>query len=151
MRGWMSEGRSYIPPVGIGEVMRAGGIGRVTDSRHPDYEPGELVSGMFGVQRHAVSNGRAVRKVDTSLAPPDQFPLYEYRAAFAQLMNNTFGAGELFKVGTVTAVPHVDGSNATVDVTASGTYPGTDYRTGAPAPQPWQLVNGCVDQCVPAL
>lgn len=25
MRGWMNEGRSYIPPVGIGEVMRAGG------------------------------------------------------------------------------------------------------------------------------
>jgi NADPH-dependent curcumin reductase CurA len=58
-----------VPPVGIGEVMRAGGIGRVTASRHPDYQEGELVSGMFGVQRYAVSDGRAVRKVDTSLAP----------------------------------------------------------------------------------
>ena len=29
MRGWMNEGRSYIPPVGIGEVMRAGGVGKV--------------------------------------------------------------------------------------------------------------------------
>ena len=27
MRGWMNEGKSYIPPVGIGEVMRAGGVG----------------------------------------------------------------------------------------------------------------------------
>ena len=35
MRGWMNEARSYVPPVGIGEVMRAGGIGRVVDSRHP--------------------------------------------------------------------------------------------------------------------
>ncbi|HKO27140.1 MAG TPA: NADP-dependent oxidoreductase [Solirubrobacteraceae bacterium] len=69
MRGWMNEARSYVPPVGIGEVMRAGGIGRVTGSRHPDFHDGELVSGMFGVQRHAVSDGRAVRKVDTSLAP----------------------------------------------------------------------------------
>ena len=69
MRGWMNEARSYVPPVGIGEVMRAGGIGRVTDSRHPDFQNGELVSGMFGVQRFAVSDGRAVRKVDTSLAP----------------------------------------------------------------------------------
>jgi NADPH-dependent curcumin reductase CurA len=69
MRGWMNEARSYVPPVGIGEVMRAGAIGRVTDSRHPDYEPGDLVSGMFGVQRYAVSGGQAVRKVDTSLAP----------------------------------------------------------------------------------
>ena len=32
MRGWMNEGRSYIPPVGIGEVMRAGGIGKVIGS-----------------------------------------------------------------------------------------------------------------------
>jgi NADPH-dependent curcumin reductase CurA len=69
MRGWMNEGRSYVPPVGIGEVMRAGGIGRVVDSRHPDYSVGELVSGLFGVQRYAVSDGRAVTRVDTSLAP----------------------------------------------------------------------------------
>jgi NADPH-dependent curcumin reductase CurA len=56
--------------VGIGEVMRAGGIGRVIESSHPDYEPGQLVSGMFGVQRYALSDGRGVTKVDTSLAPP---------------------------------------------------------------------------------
>ena len=30
MRGWMNEGKSYIAPVGIGEVMRAGGVGRVS-------------------------------------------------------------------------------------------------------------------------
>jgi NADPH-dependent curcumin reductase CurA len=29
MRGWMNEGKSYVPPVGIGEVMRAGALGRV--------------------------------------------------------------------------------------------------------------------------
>jgi NADPH-dependent curcumin reductase CurA len=69
MRGWMNETRSYVPPVGIGEVMRAGAVGRVTNSRHPGFEAGELVSGMFGVQRYAVSDGQAVRKVDTSLAP----------------------------------------------------------------------------------
>jgi NADPH-dependent curcumin reductase len=69
MRGWMNEVRSYVPPVGIGEVMRAGGIGRVTDSRSPDYTPGELVSGMFGVQRYAVSDVRGVNKIDTTLAP----------------------------------------------------------------------------------
>lgn len=69
MRGWMNEARSYVPPVGIGEVMRAGAIGRVTESRHPDYQAGDLVTGMFGVQRYAVSDGQAVRPVDTSLAP----------------------------------------------------------------------------------
>ncbi|HTX13326.1 MAG TPA: NADP-dependent oxidoreductase [Solirubrobacteraceae bacterium] len=69
MRGWMNEARSYVPPVGIGEVMRAGGIGRVTESRHPNFTAGELVSGMFGVQRYALSDGQGVRTVDTSLAP----------------------------------------------------------------------------------
>ena len=48
MRGWMNEGRSYVPPVGIGEVMRAAGIAQVVDSRHPDFAVGELVSGLFG-------------------------------------------------------------------------------------------------------
>jgi NADPH-dependent curcumin reductase len=69
MRGWMNEARSYVPPVDLGEVMRAGAIGRVTGSRHPDYEVGDRVSGMFGVQRYAVSDGGGVRPVDTTLAP----------------------------------------------------------------------------------
>ena len=69
MRGWMNEVRSYVPPVGIGEVMRAGGLGRVVQSSHPDYEAGDLVSGMFGVQRYALSDGSGVNRVDTTLAP----------------------------------------------------------------------------------
>jgi NADPH-dependent curcumin reductase CurA len=69
MRGWMNEGRSYVPPVGIGEVMRGLGLGRVIDSRHPDFAAGERVSGQFGIQRYALSDGRGVTRVDTSLAP----------------------------------------------------------------------------------
>jgi len=69
MRSWMNAGRSYIPPVEIGEVMRAAAIGRVVESRHPNYRVGESVSGIFGVQRYAVSDGTGVTRVDTSLAP----------------------------------------------------------------------------------
>src|SRR5580700_8806656 len=47
MRGWMNDGRSYVPPVGVGEVMRAGGIGRVVASKHPEFSVGDHVSGMF--------------------------------------------------------------------------------------------------------
>jgi NADPH-dependent curcumin reductase CurA len=50
MRGWMNEGKSYIPPVGIGEVMRAGGIGVVTASEHPSFAVGDTVTGTPGVQ-----------------------------------------------------------------------------------------------------
>ena len=59
MRGWMNDRRSYVPPVGIGEVMRAGGVGRVVASRHADFKEGDHVSGMFGVQDYALSDGRA--------------------------------------------------------------------------------------------
>src|SRR5882762_7913296 len=69
MRGWMNAGRSYIPPVEIGAVMRAAGIGTVVESRHPDFGVGDLVSGVFGVQSYAISNGRGVSTVDESLAP----------------------------------------------------------------------------------
>jgi NADPH-dependent curcumin reductase CurA len=69
MRSWMNPGRSYVPPVQIGEVMRAAGIGRVIDSRHPDFHADEHVYGVFGVQRFAVSDGSGVSRVDTTLAP----------------------------------------------------------------------------------
>jgi NADPH-dependent curcumin reductase CurA len=69
MRGWMNEGRSYIPPVGIGEVMRAGGIGRVVASNHPDFAVGDHVNGTLGIQDYAVVEGGRLTKVDPKLAP----------------------------------------------------------------------------------
>ena len=69
MRGWVNEGRSYIPPVGIGEVMRSFSAGTVDVSNNPQFKPGDAVTGMFGVQRYAISNGDRVMKVDASKAP----------------------------------------------------------------------------------
>ncbi len=69
MRGWLDDRPSYVPPVGLGEVMRAGSIVEVTESRHPDYAPGDLVVGMFGVQEQVVSDGAGSHKADVSLAP----------------------------------------------------------------------------------
>jgi NADPH-dependent curcumin reductase CurA len=63
MRGWMNAGRSYVPPVEIGGVMRALTLGRVIDSRHQRFAAGDLVHGTFGVQEHAVSDGAGVYKV----------------------------------------------------------------------------------------
>jgi NADPH-dependent curcumin reductase CurA len=73
MRGWMNAGASYIPPVEIGAVMRAGAVGRVTASAHPGFAVGDEVSGTFGVQEYAVSDGRGVIKIDTSLAGPSTY------------------------------------------------------------------------------
>jgi NADPH-dependent curcumin reductase len=69
MRTWMNAGRSYVPPVQIGEVMRALGAGHVVESHHPGFAVGDEVSGLFGVQRYALSNGAEVNKIDTGLAP----------------------------------------------------------------------------------
>ena len=68
MRGWLDDRPSYLPPVGIGEVMRAGSVIEVTASNHPDYHPGDHVMGTFGVQEHVVSNGRGARKIDPTVA-----------------------------------------------------------------------------------
>src|SRR6202051_4748837 len=69
MRTWMNAGRSYVPPVELGEVMRAGGVGRVVESRNANFAVGEEVYGVFGVQRYAVLDGRGVTRVDTAIAP----------------------------------------------------------------------------------
>jgi NADPH-dependent curcumin reductase len=69
MRTWLNAGRSYVPPVEIGEVMRALGVGHVVESRHPGFAVGDDVSGIFGVQSYAVSDGTEVNKIDTALAP----------------------------------------------------------------------------------
>lgn len=73
MRGWMNEGKSYIPPVGIGEVMRAGGIGRVVASKSPKFAVGDFVSGGTGVQEYwigaADDKTAAFYKVDPNAAP----------------------------------------------------------------------------------
>jgi NADPH-dependent curcumin reductase CurA len=57
MRTWMADQASYIPPVQIGEVMRGACVGRVLESRNPDYTPGEVVLGIFNWQEYATSDG----------------------------------------------------------------------------------------------
>jgi NADPH-dependent curcumin reductase CurA len=69
MRGWMNDARSYAPPVGIGELMRALGVGIVTASRNPRFAVGDHISGVFGVQEYALTDGRGATKVDARLVP----------------------------------------------------------------------------------
>ena len=73
MRGWMNEGKSYVPPVGIGEVMRAGAVGRVITSRDPNIAVGDHVVGVLGVQEYALAKAKGLTKVDPKLVP---LPVY---------------------------------------------------------------------------
>jgi NADPH-dependent curcumin reductase CurA len=69
MRGWMNDARSYIAPVGVGDVMRTLVAGRVVASNHPRLAVGDYVTGMLGAQEYAVVNGDGLVKIDPSLAP----------------------------------------------------------------------------------
>jgi len=69
MRGWMNPGPSYIEPVELGAVMRAGAVGRVIASEHPRFSVGDHVYGALGVQEFALTDGAGVTKVDPTLAP----------------------------------------------------------------------------------
>jgi NADPH-dependent curcumin reductase len=78
MRGWMNDARSYIRPVALGEVMRAGGVGSVIASRNPGFATGDAVSGVFGVQAYCTLQpdefaARALAKIDLALATPTQW------------------------------------------------------------------------------
>ncbi|MBC3918726.1 NADP-dependent oxidoreductase [Undibacterium sp. CY18W] len=74
MRGWMNESKnSYMPPVAIGEVMRALAVGQVVASKNARFAAGEHVSGLLGMQEYAYSDGKGISKVDARLAP---LPLY---------------------------------------------------------------------------
>jgi NADPH-dependent curcumin reductase len=78
MRGWMNEGKSYIRPVEVGEVMRAGGVGRVVASRDPKFAAGDIVLGIPGVQEYwpvdadQIQRG-ALTKVDLRLGSLTQW------------------------------------------------------------------------------
>jgi NADPH-dependent curcumin reductase CurA len=69
MRAWLDDVPSYIPPVGIGDVMRAIGVGRVVESRHSGVAEGAFVTGLFGVQEYAVLPGDGVTEIDAAAAP----------------------------------------------------------------------------------
>jgi hypothetical protein len=69
MRGRMTEAKSYAASVAIGQVMVGGTVGTIVESRHPKYQPGEVVVGYWGWQEYATSDGKGVERFDTSLAP----------------------------------------------------------------------------------
>lgn len=55
MRGWVEDTRSYLPPVGIGEPMRASGVGQVVSSQNPELPVGTLVQGLLNWQEYSVA------------------------------------------------------------------------------------------------
>ena len=69
MRGRMSDARSYVPPVALGDVMEGGVVGEVVRSNHPGFAVSDVVEGRLGWQEYAVSAGKGVRRIDPAVAP----------------------------------------------------------------------------------
>ena len=55
-RAWINDTPTYLPPVGIGEVMRGGGLGEVVASKNSNYPVGQTVQGLVGWQEYAVAS-----------------------------------------------------------------------------------------------
>ncbi|KIJ62805.1 hypothetical protein HYDPIDRAFT_113911 [Hydnomerulius pinastri MD-312] len=73
MRGWLRDVRSYLPPVQIGEVMRAIGLGVVLQvGEGSAFKEGDLVSGTFGWTEFAVMKDKVLQQITL---PPGSMPL----------------------------------------------------------------------------
>ena len=78
MRGWMNEGKSYIAPVGLGDVMRAGGVGVVVASKNPNFAVGDHVNAGLGVQEYCLIPAAEIKrsglfKIDLNAGTPTQW------------------------------------------------------------------------------
>lgn len=105
MRGWVSAVANYSEPVALGAVMRSLAVGRVEESRHPDFHPGDYVTGMFDWQDYAAVEGKAIQRkvvrtglpISTSLGV---LGLNGLTAYFALLETGQPKAGETVVVST---------------------------------------------------
>jgi len=71
IRTWMNDVPGYLPPIGLGEAVRSGGVGEVVESRTAAYRPGQLVFGMTGWQDYAVIDaGERAMQVLPEGVPP---------------------------------------------------------------------------------
>ena len=73
MRGWITEAKSYVPPVAIGETMRSYSVGIVDASRNPDFKVGDAVQGILGVQDYAIARSKGLVRVDPQQAPLERW------------------------------------------------------------------------------
>ncbi|HEX8127935.1 MAG TPA: NADP-dependent oxidoreductase [Pyrinomonadaceae bacterium] len=74
MRGRMNEGKSYVEPFELNEVITGGGVGEVVESRSGNFQPGDIVAGYLGWELYSVAKGEqgtpaSLIKIDPQLAP----------------------------------------------------------------------------------
>ena len=76
-RIWMSDQKSYLPPIALGDVVRAGGLGQVIASESPRYQVGDVVSGWVGWQQYSIAEASGAGAMQV-LRVSDKLPLEAY-------------------------------------------------------------------------
>ncbi len=100
-RSWLARD-TYVPRIAIGETMRAGTTAQVIASNHPDFSVGDIVSGMFGWQDYAISDGKGFVPV-TRLPAGISIPL----AMSALGLTGLTAYYGMIEIGAVQAGQHV--------------------------------------------
>jgi len=116
MRGWLNDVKSYVPPVGLGEVMRSSGVGEVIESRNEAFPVGALVSGMLGWQQYTIDDGSMGPMGAIRPLPPGTDPLHALGVLGATGMTAYFGMVEIGKPaeGEVVLVSGAAGATGSV-------------------------------------
>ncbi len=70
IRGWLDDAPSYMPPVPLGDPVRATTVGTVADSASPDLAPGDWVLGLNAIEDYSVAvPGGFTQKIDAHAVP----------------------------------------------------------------------------------
>ena len=70
MRGWLDDAPSYMPPVRLGDPVRASTVGVIADSRAADFPVGQWVMGLNGIEDYSVASaGGFTQPIDPDAVP----------------------------------------------------------------------------------
>jgi len=116
MRGWLNDVKSYLPPVKIGEVMRAGTVGQVVESNNPNFSIGDFVSGTMGWQEYVVTDGQNTSTGNINKVPDGVPPYLMLSALGTTGLTAYFGMLDLGKpgVGDVVVVSGAAGATGSI-------------------------------------
>ena len=64
LRGRMSEAKSYVPPFKLHEPMQSGVVAEVIESQHPDFKPGDHVTGNLDWKEYQAANRKGLTKIE---------------------------------------------------------------------------------------
>ncbi len=74
MRGWLDDAPSYMPPIPLGDAMRASTVGRVVESRNPDFPEGAWVTGLGAIEEYSLGRaGGFMRRIDVENVAPSNY------------------------------------------------------------------------------